>query len=577
MTGRTAATAAPDALGTATGWRLRPGVAVTVLRNGLHLRGRRGSVTLEGSTALPALWRLLEPPLRTGDASELLRRAEPDPALRKALDTLVAQLHAHDLLVAAPTGPAADWLTASAGDPALAAAAIAAAPVEVVGGPPGGALAEAAARALTRGGARVARPAGTAVPDGVVLLRTGPAEEPCAVAVAVRGGTGYVTAPGSPAQARADAAALLARTPAGDPDTAGPAAFTALLAGAAAHRLLCAAGGLPDPADEGDDPRLLPGLPAVLVAGARPPRADYRTWLGPDRIDADRRTAVEPARTLAGALARVAALGDERLGVLPAPHPGTLPQLPVPLAGCELPGGAVLAGAPRLDLARLDVFCRAAELRLGDGLFTVGANPGHAWGRALRRAARHAPAPSPAGAALPAPVWSGHPQAHHWWTTLTVRLGVRARLEVFPAGPEARAHHAVVRRDPAGGGRAAVLGRAVEAAPGDAAAFAALSAVAAVTAEGAGPSTAGPLYPSSGSVAPLAVAGARTAAWEDSGWTTGWLTEVAGREPALHTALHRLTGLRADPAAPVAAGARELAGRLAAFGFTVLATGEGER
>ncbi|GHG61758.1 hypothetical protein [Streptomyces griseocarneus] len=593
------ATGSAHATGTADAWRLRPGVAVTLLRNGLHLRGRRGSVTLEGSTALPTLWRLLEEPLRTGDATELLRRAEPGSSVRKALDTLIAQLRAHDLLVEAPVGPVPHWVAATAERPAEAASAIAAARARVLADAAASPLAEAAGRALSQGGASVSYAVGTPPHEGAVLLCAGEGEEQWAVAAGVCGGSGYVTAPGSAAQVRADAAALAARlvpaVPASSasPSSASPstsAAFVSLLAGSAAHRLLCAVGGLPDPASEGDDQRLLPGLPAVLVADGRPLRADYRTWLGPDRLDADRRVALAPPGTLAEALVRVAALGDERAGVLPAPLPGGLRQLPVPLATCELPGGTVLAGAPRLDLARLDAFCRAAEVRLGGACRAVGANPSHAWGRALRRAAAGTTAPAPGAAPLPAAHWSEHPQARHWWTSLTERQGVRARLEVFRAHPDEDVHHAVVCRHPAEGGPerdlGQVLGRAVEATPGDAAAFAALSAVAAVSAAGEEPNVRY-FCGSDGSAAALAAVNARTAAWEDSGWTTGWLSEVARREPALHTALHRLTGLRAEESAVAeetamadetsVAGERELAARLRAFGFTVLTAEEGER
>ncbi|MBH5338191.1 hypothetical protein IHE55_26760 [Streptomyces pactum] len=250
---------------------------------------------------------------------------------------------------------------------------LAATPVTVLTGAAAGPLADAAARALRAAGATVSRAGSRDLPAGAVLLRTGAAGRRLAVAAGESRDGGYVTAPGGPAQAGADAAALAARLGAGPPAAPAPAT-TALLAGAAAQRLLCAAGGLPDPAGEGDDPRLLPGLPAVLVATARPPRADYRSWLGPDRLDADRRARLGPAGGLATALARTAALTDERTGALPAPAPGTLCQLPVPLAACPLPGTTVLAGAPRTDLARLDAFCRACEVRLGPGA-VVGASP----------------------------------------------------------------------------------------------------------------------------------------------------------------------------------------------------------
>lgn len=76
--------------------------------------------------------------------------------------------------------------------------------------------------------------------------------------------------------------------------------------------------------------------------------------------------------------------------------------------------------------------------------------------------------------------------------------------------------------------------------------------------------------PPGGAAAALAVAGARTAAWEDRGWTGRWLAEAAGREGAFQDAMARLAG--ADPAPSSTGAAGELADRLRAFGFTVLYT-----
>ncbi|MFD4864785.1 hypothetical protein [Streptomyces sp. NPDC058412] len=590
------------------GERLRPGTAVTPLRAGLHLRGRRGSVTLEGSTAVPVVWGLLEEPLRSGRLAEFREGLEPGSAVRVAVDTLVGQLADHDLLVPGPpaagtpdtTGGAVDpavarWIDATAGHPADAAAALATARAEVLARDPAAPPAAAAVRALEACGLPVTRTPDPELPGDRVLLTVRAAGRDRAVAAGLGGATGYATAPGSAAQARADAAALetrLAAAGTGEPQSPElTGAFAALLAGAAAHRLLCAAAGLPDPAAEAADPRLIPGIPAVLLADTRPARADHHSWLGPERIDADRRVRLAPPAGLGEALRRITALGEHRCGPLPGPLAGELPQLPVPLATCTLPGPAtanaatprtLTGGGPRLDLARLELFCRAAELLLGDGEFTVGADSVHARGRALRHAAaRRLAAAVPDGRTAVDPArWSGHPQLRHWWTTLTDRLAVAARLEVHRAAPGAQAYRAVVRRTPVGpGGRPGpVLGEAVEATPGDAASFAALAAVtAAVTAActaAAGPS-AGPPRPSGGAVAPLATAGARTAAWEDLGWTGGWLADLAGREEAFQHTLHRLSG--AGPAALTPAAAPEPAGLLRSFGFTVLRTAEETR
>ncbi|MET9693219.1 hypothetical protein ABZY81_33050 [Streptomyces sp. NPDC006514] len=603
------------------GDRLRPGTAATPLRAGLHLRGRRGNLTLEGSTAVPTVWGLLEEPLRSGRLAEFREGLEQGSAVRTAVDTLLGRLTDHDLLIPAPPatghpGPSAAghadpavarWIDATAARPADAAARLATARAEVLAHDPASPPAAAAVRALAAGGVPVTFTPDPDLPRDRVLLTVRGAGPDRAVASGRCGATGYVTAPGSAAQARADAAALETRLTDGADVADGAAApqphqtprtFAALLAGAAAHRLLCAAAGLPDPATEADDPRLLPGIPAVLLADARPARADHHSWLGPERIDADRRAHLAAPAGLAEALQRIAVLGDRRCGPLPGPLPGDLPQLPVPLATCTLPGPTtghattprtLTGGGPRLDLARLEVFCRAAELLLGETAFTVGADPGHARGRALRHTTARRLAATPHGRPPVDPArWSGHPQLRHWWTTLTGRLAVPARLEVHQAAPRAQAYRAVVRRTPPrpGRGPGLLLGEAIEATPGDAAAFAALAAVITVCTATAGAPDTTPA-PSGGAAAPLAAAGVPTAAWEDLGWTGGWLADLAGREEAFRTTLHQLSG--ADPAitppapdpapdsAPDSAPDAGLAGLLRSFGFTVLHTAEEAR
>jgi len=588
----------PDAVAALAGWQLRPGIAVTPLVEGIHLRGRRSRVTLEGSRALPRLWRMLETALRTGDHAALLGEAPAGSPLRKALGTVVDQLHAHDLLVertaAAADGPVARWLQATADHPVPAAAAIASARPEVQAADARSALAQAAGRALQRCGSAPTYVVGGAVAPGRIVL-VAPAggaaesvaagrERRLAVAAGLSGGTAFVTAPGSPEQVRADAAALTARLglePDADPAPAAPGALTALVAGAAVQRLLCAVAGLADPADEGDDHRILPHRPTVLVATDRPSQAGYHPWLGPDLLDPDRAAVSAPPDTLAEALRRTAALGDELVGMLALPKPGALPQLPAALAACPVPGGVLVAGAARLDLARLDAVCRAAELRLaaegvspdaapgGSPGIAVGVDAGHAWGRALRRSAGLTP--PRADGDLPEGEWLAHPQARHWWTTLTRRLGVDAGLRVARCAPDEDVFNAAVR-DRSG----ELLGLAVEATPGDAAAFAALAATVhcQVSALDVTPSQLG--WPS-GASAPITAAGAEYAGWEDDGWTSGWLAGVAAREPAFQKALRRLTGLRARPWVPVAVDARTVAAGLHGCGFAVLSTEEGAR
>lgn len=559
----------PDDLDALRGRRLRPGVVASTLAGGLHLRGWNGSVTLEGSPALPALWRMLEEALRTGGAAELAARAGAGTPLRAALCALIGQLHAHGMLVADPApadgAPAAEWLLTVADRPAEAAAALAGARVEVRAADPGGPLASAAVRALARAGVPAVR-ARSGGGRGRVLLRatrTDGAE--WAVGAVLHPGGAVVTPAGAPARALADTAALAGRLGLGR-EAGGPPpgrALTALVAGGAVQRLLCAVAGLPDPGSEdagGPGPSGRPRLPLVLLAGEGPPWSEYRPWPQGSPEPA------APPGTLAEALAGVAALGDERLGVVAPPLTGALPQLPVALAGCPAPGGGQLvAGAARADLARLDAVCRAAELRCGGAGVVVGAGPGHALGRALRRAALRLPAPG-AGAAPWDPYAGGHPQARHWWGTLTRRLGVRAELTVTPLDAGGGAHRAAVR---AGGRSGRLLGRAVEATAGDAAAFAVLAALVRVQAGAAEPKVRHIISPG-GELCPLAVAGTVPAPWEDDSWAAGWWAGVARREAGLHTALLELTGLRVRPWEPAGPGAHALLAALRGCGFTVL-------
>ncbi|WP_354644092.1 hypothetical protein [Kitasatospora camelliae] len=600
---------AEDAVAGLAGLRLRPGVAVTPLRNGLHLRGRRSSVTLEGSTALPALWRALEGPLRTGDTGPLTAQAPPGSPVRAALNTVIGQLREHDLLVAAV--PAPDWLLETADRPAEAAGALASTVVEVACGDVSSsalaaALTVSAERALADCGlASVRRPRAAGLGAGLLVLTAGR----FSVAVGRVHGCGFVTPVGSEEQALADAAAVGERLERSAGEGRAESVVTSvLLAGAAVQRLVCAVAGLPDPSDEGEDPRLWAGRPAVLVVRERPLRADYRVWLGPDSVSPGR-----PGRPWAApgdlreALRCVEALGDEWVGVLEPAVPGDLPQLPAALAssgvggGGTSPGGTLLAVGLRADLARLDAACRAAELRLGSGesaaAVWVGVDAAHAWGRALRGAvlAGSAGAGSPlggeggvdgrvtagwmAGRAVPRapegrdlPAEAGGPQAGHWWGVLTERLGVAAWVEVGrPFVGEEEVFLAVVR---VGAGR--VLGWAVEATAGDAVAFAALTAVGRVQADAAGVTPVVVNAPS-GASARIAVAGVRLAGWEHEGWTTAWLAGVAEREPEFRVALLRATGVRAEPGTPPSGDARAVASALDGCGFTVLRTVGGIR
>ncbi|MCX4690232.1 hypothetical protein OG401_39100 [Kitasatospora purpeofusca] len=581
--------------------RLRPGVAVTPLREGLHLRGRGTSLTLEGSRALPALWEVLSArladapanatdPGRTGPAAGSPEPAPgpPDPTaghpkLEAALATVTARLREHGLLVdrfddAEPP----PWPGSVAERPGDAVAAIAAAHPVVVAADPEDGTALAVARALARSGAAPTVRADASLPVGQVLVVAG--EPPVAVGLRCDEDGGFVTAPAGPARARADLAALTERL---RPDSgrghgsSAPRALPLLLAAATAQRLLCAVAGLPDPGDPADNPRLLPGRPAVLIADTRPLRAEHHPWAaGPGPVAA-------PPEDLDAALRRVAALGDPRLGVFDAPSPGDLPQLPTALVSCRTPDGLLVAGAARTDLARLTGAVRALELRLAAAdpgatgateasgaapRVTVGAGPVHALGRALRRATLAAPwAAAPVGAA-PGLRWHEHPQARHWTTTLARRLGHDPAV--------------TVRRLAGSAVLATVQGsRAVEATAADAVAVAALAALTRLAANDLDPAHGlGPARDSaparvrvrvhhtafSGAAAPLAAAGRDLPDWVDEGWTGRWLAGLADREAHLQAALHGLTGLRTTPWQPRGTAAHRLADALAGCGFTVL-------
>ncbi|MFJ1753400.1 hypothetical protein [Kitasatospora sp. NPDC088134] len=558
--------------------RLRPGVAVTPLRDGLHLRGRGAAVTIEGSRALPRLWQLLAE--RLGETPPVA--ADPEPAVEAALATVAARLREHDLLVDHPEGTQLPlWAGAVAADPLAVTRALAAARPVLTTADPTDPLTRACAEALTAAGTAPARTAtDPTLPPGLVIAAVG--EGTTAVVAGTRPGGGYVAALTDPERVREQATALTARlrrgreseraSGAGESMASGAVALAArlrvdggeeasgaggsvlagLLGAAAAQRLVCAVAGLPDPGEAVDDPRLPAGRPAVLIARERPPGAGYHPWVaGPGKPGA------APA-DLGQALHRVAALGDEWLGVLDAPSAGGLPQLPVALVSCATPGGTLLAGAPRTDLARLAAACRAAELELAaEGTAVeavVGADPAHAYGRALRRSARTA-LREPAGP--PRAEHLDHPQTAYWLSALTRSLGRAPELTLSRfVGTDvwwAEAEGA----------------RAIEATPADALAFAALTALARRTAEAHGPAPAHRTAPS-GALAPLAATGLRPAAWADAGHTDRWLVELAQREGELQAALRK----PADPwTEPEAAPGSPVAAALAGCGFTVLVPG----
>lgn len=600
-----------DALDSLGRWRLRPGVSVTVLHNGVHLRGWITSLTLEGGDGLPVLWGRLAGALAADEersraaCAELARAAPAGSPLRAALLTVVGRLLDHDLLVERSgeeaRGDAGQWLGAVADRPAAAGAALARSRARVLGAHPDGPLARAAARALNRAGLRAKTVEAAELPDGQVLLvASSPGAPPGsgrgreaaeqAVAVGVRAGLGFVTPVGSTAQARADAWALAGRLRRREAPATAPVhpALPVLLASSAAQRLMCVVAGLRDPSAEAGDARLLPDLPTVLIAEQGPSgalRGEYRSWPGPVLVDADRVRARAAVRSLSEALARIPVLGDRWTGVLDEPDPGSLPQLPAALVRCAVTGGDLVSGGARADLARLEAVCRAAELALGgdgSGPVVVGAGMEHARGRALRRAAGRKAAgrrDAVGGDTYHPMPWSPeiahHPQALHWWSVLVGRLGVDAEVAVERLGTGSTGVFGarVVRRHrrTTAGTPPELLGSAVEATVDDAVAYAALCAVVGVQAAADAPHARQSARPS-GAAAALARS-AEAAPWEDAGWTTAWLAESADREPGLQEALTALTGWSPRPWEPSAgadADVHALWSALRQCGFTLL-------
>ncbi|MFC9291599.1 hypothetical protein ACFT0E_33950, partial [Streptomyces sp. NPDC057052] len=246
--------------------RLRPGVAVTPLRAGLHLRGRGVGVTLEGSRALPALWRLLSARLapdragrgdggprtdtgpqagarvRTGTQAQaeagqgadvraqgdVRAQAEAgqgtdvraqgaasdqaDLRVEAALTALTARLREHDLVVEHPQGAELPpWPGSSAAHPAEAAEAIRIARPVVATPDPGCLLAVSLVRALGRAGASPRVIVDGRLAAGQAVITADAPDGAVALAVSCDTDGGFVTEPGPPHRARSDAAAVATR------------------------------------------------------------------------------------------------------------------------------------------------------------------------------------------------------------------------------------------------------------------------------------------------------------------------------------------------------------------------------
>lgn len=98
--------------------RLRPIVHATPTATGLHVRGWRSSFTLDGGKGLWTIWERLAGPLADGVPPEQLAVPEnASPAVARALELLIGQLHEHDMLVEVPAQwSEGQWGEAQSGD-----------------------------------------------------------------------------------------------------------------------------------------------------------------------------------------------------------------------------------------------------------------------------------------------------------------------------------------------------------------------------------------------------------------------------------------------------------------------------
>lgn len=544
--------------------RLRPIVHASPAPDGVHVRGARSSFTMNGAPGLWRLWQAVAVALAAGSPRAGLLALAPNPTVRTAVATLLKQLDEHDMLVEVPPGwgesfdaaspPAriASWLASIAPDPVVAWERLRSARVVVLGAGP---VAAAASRALTGAGVTVVGADATTNQDTVVL-----AVGEVSVAAASGGDTGFVTPAGTAESARRDAEAIAARIGlrAGDP---APVVLAALVGGAAAHRLVCAVAGLPDPG--ADDFAAAPAAdhdyPTALIARLDPLRAEYHPWLasaatvppsgGPTGLDA--------------ALMAVTALSDPETGVLPVVNADELPQSPAGLAGCAI-GDVVVCGiGTDSRTARLNAALGTAEhlLALGGGApAVVGADTRHAEGVLLRRLVHRRYGRLPAGTED----WARSAVARRWFKTVTLRFGVKADLRVN------RLAAGVYCAELYDGSEQ--LGWAVEATPADAAAFCALTAAGTLQWRAAGGDPATVVHAPCGASPqpapqPVTDTSGSGAHWQTDAWT--WPAAAYQTEDSLQEELRQLLGTHALPTEPLLT-ERHLRRVLAAAGLVTL-------
>ncbi|MET0133265.1 MAG: hypothetical protein ABW215_06695 [Kibdelosporangium sp.] len=486
--------------------RLRPVVHASPTATGLHVRGWASSFTLDGGKGLWTVWQHIAGALADGvEPDDFGAPAGASPAVTRAIEMIIDQLRAHDMVVTVPSTWGTDppppdirsWLESVAPRPQQTWQLLRETTFSVTGS---GYPAAAARRALISTGLTVQTEPG----EGLLLM----AGEH-AVAADCSASVGYVVHPGSYQDVLTDAKAIAQRLDVRREKV--PEVLGALVGSAAAHRLICALGGLADPSSEfivhsADElPPRAPEL-GVLVARLDPLRATYHPWLSTSRpaLPSD------PLRALD-------VIADPELGPVPTPETGSLPQLPANITVC----GDALGVGPTVDAARLDAAVRAVGV-------PAGIDRTHALGAALRASTREHLASLPA-VAVPEQEWAGDATARRWWKALTLRFGVPATVSVTRLAP--RVVHAEIRSGDT------VLAWAVEAEAADAVAFAALAATGIEQARQAKVRVTGPGHLSGA---------APSQAGADVSWTTRdwyWPADVRGREAALQADLVTLLGI----------------------------------
>ncbi|MFS8097654.1 hypothetical protein LFM09_10995 [Lentzea alba] len=522
--------------------RLRPVVHASPAPDGLHLRGWASSCTITGGAGLWKVWQRLAPQLAEGlPASDLGVPEGTAPAVRAAVEMILEQLRAHDMLVEVPEewgpdAPAPDiaaWLESVADRPVEAWRRLRAVTVTVAGT---GVLAGMAVRAATAAGlAVVVVPGGETAAAGSVAVETtggtphvGAADTSLVAAddssLVVSAGkflvlagcgadVGHVLPPTEPRlnlvnTEAIDVADRLGLT--GEPTEV----LAALIGSAAVHRLICAVAGLPDPSTEFV---VHPGeavpettFPMALVARLDPLRATYHPLLTRSQrtLDATHLTTDDPWRAFE-------ALVDPELGPVETPRFGALPQVPANLAT----SGDALGIGTTAEAARLDAALNAIKT---DGV--VGLTKSHARGSALRLAARFHQ-----GEPVPEREWATHATARRWWKALTLRFAVPAEATVERLAPNA--FKAEIRH------QQRILAWSIEATAGDAVAFAALAATG---------------YAQAGRDGTAHLNGAAPQKVDDEqpDWITPewlWPADVRDREEALQTTLAALPNIKIEP------------------------------